>query len=260
MKPVRLLPLLAISAVCLFILKSAGLMFGGGYVLSGSAPAGAQAENPPAENAQEPAEAPAGQRENAEGRDGPDAPAGDDPRAAEADTAGADAGQPAAPGGRDEEQAPAARAAEGAEKEILESLAERREELDARAREIEMQENLIKAAEERVEARIRELKAIERRIGKELTRKDEERDLEYRKLVSLYSKMKPKEAARIFERMDIGVLAGLVRKMNARTVSPILAEMDPAVAKRVTMEIASSQNGPAKAMQSLPKITGEDPG
>lgn len=246
MKPVRLLPLLAVAAVCLFALKLAGLMVGDGYMLSGTAPAGAQAETPQAEQATPPEPA---ATEN-------EAPPDEGPAGAERpNDARAEGGNISVP-----EADTSGRAAVGAEKDILKSLANRRKALDQRARELELRENLIKVAENRVEMRIRELKEIEQRIEGSLTKQDEERDAEYEKLVSLYSKMKPKDAARIFERMEVGILAGLIRRMNARTVSPILAEMDPVMAKRVTMEIASTQEKPTGALQSLPKITGRNPG
>ena len=143
---------------------------------------------------------------------------------------------------------------------MLESLGQRRKELDKRAKELELRENLLKAAEQRVEARINELKSIEQRIERELTRRDEQRDAEYAKLVTLYSKMKPKRAARIFNRLEIGVLTDLVRRMSPRVISPIFAAMDPAVAERVTMEIANQTAQPNAAPDSLPKIPSEKPG
>ena len=47
------------------------------------------------------------------------------------------------------------------ERAILERLQSRRQELEARAREIDIRESLLKAAEKRVESRVEELKAIE---------------------------------------------------------------------------------------------------
>ena len=142
----------------------------------------------------------------------------------------------------------------------MRSLSHRRIALDKRARELELGENLLKAAEQRIEARIAELKAIEKRIQAELTKRDKARDAEYGKLVTLYSQMKPKKAARIFNQLEIGVLTDLVRRMKPRTISPIFAAMDPSVAERITMEIARRDEQQAPDVQSLPKIVGDDPG
>ncbi|WP_315789778.1 flagellar protein FlbB, partial [Bradyrhizobium sp. SZCCHNR3027] len=52
-----------------------------------------------------------------------------------------------------------------AEKAILERLQSRRQELDARAREIDIRESLLRAAEQRIQTKTDEMKAIEQRIS-----------------------------------------------------------------------------------------------
>ena len=54
----------------------------------------------------------------------------------------------------------------------------------------------------------------------------------------MYESMKPKEAARVFDRLDVKVLIELVGHMNPRKVSEILAVMDTAAAERLTMALA----------------------
>lgn len=250
MDNVRILPLLVIAGFCLLMLKSMGLVFSGGYVLSGSAPASAQnaddarpaseerAENTTAEeNAPEqttPASEPA-----------PNASA-ENPAAGRKDAAKTDVAGPVLD--------PATRKTK-AERAILEGLANRRKELDKRARELELRENLLKAAQKRVEAKIAELKAIESRIEGELKKRDDGRKAEYQRLVQMYSNMKPKDAARIFDRLDMNVLTGLVRHMKPRVMSAILAAMKPAAAERLTLEIANSGQPVAPAVDTLPKIS-----
>ena len=51
------------------------------------------------------------------------------------------------------------------ERAILERLQSRRQELDARAREIDIRESLLKAAEKRVESHVEELKGVELQIS-----------------------------------------------------------------------------------------------
>ena len=53
------------------------------------------------------------------------------------------------------------RIASAGERALMESLKGRRQELDERSRELDMRENLLKAAEKRVEAKIAELKTME---------------------------------------------------------------------------------------------------
>ena len=51
--------------------------------------------------------------------------------------------------------------------------------------------------------------------------------------------MKPKDAARIFERLDMGVLIDVVKRMQPRRMSAVLAAMDPVVAQDLTVELAT---------------------
>ena len=117
-----------------------------------------------------------------------------------------------------------------------------------------MRENLLKAAGKRIEARITELKSIEARIEGELKKGDDNRKAQYQRLVKMYSGMKPKDAARIFDRLDMNVLTGLVSQMNPRVMSAILAAMTPAAAERLTLEIASRGKTKVRTAASLPKI------
>ena len=66
--------------------------------------------------------------------------------------------------------------------------------------------------------------------------------------------MKPKHAARIFNRLEINVLTGLVARMKPRIMSAILAAMDSAAAERLTLEIANRGQPASKMAASLPKI------
>lgn len=50
--------------------------------------------------------------------------------------------------------------------------------------------------------------------------------------------MKPREAARIFEQLDMPVLLDVLEHMKELKASPILASMDPAKARQVTLSLA----------------------
>ena len=60
------------------------------------------------------------------------------------------------------------------ERAVLESLQQRRQELETRAREIEVRDSLLKAAEKRIEQRLQELKELETRVNGTISKKDEE--------------------------------------------------------------------------------------
>jgi flagellar motility protein MotE (MotC chaperone) len=50
--------------------------------------------------------------------------------------------------------------------------------------------------------------------------------------------MKPKDAARIFEKLDMETLLLVAERMKERKLAPIMAKMDPTKAKDITEELA----------------------
>lgn len=149
----------------------------------------------------------------------------------------------------------------GAERAILERLQQRREELDARARELDIRENMIKAAEQRIDAHLAEIKEVESRIKVETEQKDEAEAARFKGLITLYENMKARDAAKIFNRLDMDVLIKVAAQINPRTMADIMAQMTPDVAERLTVELASKAQGPAKnSPAELPKIEGKPTG
>ena len=127
-----------------------------------------------------------------------------------------------------------------------------------RARELEMRESLIKAAEKRLEGRVAELKELEARINNAVQTKEEGEAARFKNLVTMYENMKAKDAAKIFDRLDLRILVEVVNAMNARRMSDILGLMAPEAAERLTIEIANRSGaiGRAAAPSELPKIEG----
>jgi len=144
-------------------------------------------------------------------------------------------------------QAPAQASVPGkAEIAVLESLSARREELEKRAQALDLREQLLAAAEKRVEDRIAELKTIEEKIKTRIADTDRQNEAQMAALVKMYETMKPKDAARIFERLDMGVLLDVAKRMEPRRMSAVLAAMDPVSAQELTVELATGDS-PAAA-------------
>lgn len=138
-----------------------------------------------------------------------------------------------------------------AQKALLERLQQRRIELDKQAREIELREKLIKEAEQRLEQRLNELRALENPAKPETP--DESPKM--KNLVVMYESMKPKEAARIFEKLEVPVLVGIAKAMKPAKLSEVLAVMNPDAAQRLTVELARGTT-PDKAVPAsdLPRV------
>ena len=132
-----------------------------------------------------------------------------------------------------------------AEVDLLQKLAERREEIEAQARELDVRENLLKAAEARIDKKVQSLKALQRTIEDSMVQYDDQQEEKLQNLIKIYENMKPKDAGRIFEELEMDVLLEVAEKMNKRRLAPILAKMDPKKARDVTEELFR--------LRSLPK-------
>jgi flagellar motility protein MotE (MotC chaperone) len=144
------------------------------------------------------------------------------------------------------------------ERAILERLQARRQELEARAREIDIRENLLKSAEKRIEGRVEELKAVESRISIATEQKKEVEDARLKGLVTMYEGMKPKDAAKVFDRLEMPVLFEIASKIAPRKMSDILGLMSAEAAERLTVEMARRGGGEkSTATAELPKIEGK---
>jgi flagellar motility protein MotE (MotC chaperone) len=219
----RLLPLLGISASALLALKLLGFALG---PQSSSLPInGAVAQETPADGSGDTAEPTAEMT-----ADGPPPP-------------------PPPPGGGDDQPAlPDSLEIGGsaAERAVLESLGRRRETLQEHEGQLDLREKLLQATEERIQKRVNELKKLEERIEAAVGKKQEKEESEIAGLVTMYESMKPKDAARIFNRLSLPVLLKVVRQMKPRKMADILGKMDPEAAERLTVAIASVSPIPAE--------------
>jgi flagellar motility protein MotE (MotC chaperone) len=144
------------------------------------------------------------------------------------------------------------------ERAILERLQQRRQELESRAREIEIRESLLKSAEKRIEGKVEELKATEARVATANGMKNEADAARFKGLVTMYESMKPKDAAKVFDRLEMAVLYDIASQIAPRKMSDILGLMQPEAAERLTVELARrAGNDKAGTSAELPKIEGK---
>ncbi len=122
--------------------------------------------------------------------------------------------------------------------QVLQQLVLRRAEIEKRAADLDRREAMLKAAEERIDTKIQEIKKLQGGVEQAIRRFDEQEEQRRMSLVRIYESMKPAEAARIFEQMELTNLVELVERMGTRKVAPILATMNPVRAKQVTAELS----------------------
>jgi flagellar motility protein MotE (MotC chaperone) len=252
-RDIRVIPVVLVAIFGLAVLKVAGLVIDGGYVFDYNPQSTRQSWaqemfNFPGGKKPEPADITGSVDEK------PKQGAVKEGAAKEADAKPAVAApEVAKPGGV--EQAPPVSASERA---ILERLQSRRQELEARARELDIRESLLKSAEKRIETKVEELKGVESRIGTATTQKSEADAANFKGLITMYEGMKPKDAAKVFDRLDMVVLYEIASKIAPRKMSDILGLMSPEAAERLTVEMAKRAGSDKSAsIADLPKIEGK---
>jgi flagellar motility protein MotE (MotC chaperone) len=129
--------------------------------------------------------------------------------------------------------------ASAAEVDVLTSLSKRRAAMDAREAEIQSEANVLAATEARVDTKIAQLKQLQGQIAALLAQRDAAQEKQVAALMKVYSAMKPKDAANIFNSLDDSVLLPVAQEMKSDTLAPVLAAMNPESARKLTMKLAS---------------------
>lgn len=252
---IRILPAVVGVGAILLVLKAGGLAFGANAATAPE-PAAAQAAapaDPPAQPTTPVATAPAG----------PALPNGaPDPLAAINSALPNPAGKPALaqgekpPAPADPLQTdPSAEGVSPAEVDVLTSLADRRDALEERQRELDTQANVLAAAEKRVDDKITQLKALQSQIEALLGQRDTKETEQLDSLMRIYSAMKPKDAARIFSSLNDEVRIGVAGRMKADAMAGIMAALPAEIAQRMTVELASRYKMPPAAAAAAAGMT-----
>ncbi len=105
------------------------------------------------------------------------------------------------------------------------------EALDIRSREIDKKAVQLKVAEQEIDKRLKQLQDYEQRLRKLIKEYNDKERAKINALVKVYSTMKPKDAARIFNTLDIDVTVSLLKEMKPSTSSAILSQMKAEKAK-----------------------------
>ena len=127
---------------------------------------------------------------------------------------------------------------------LLYDLSSRREVIESKEREISEREALLRAAEQQLLVKQQQLERIREDIRGLVQEYDQEEDQDQQRLRNIYSAMKPKSAAAIFNDLELETLVGVLRGMSARKVAPIIAAMDPERARVLTRELAERRDLP----------------
>jgi flagellar motility protein MotE (MotC chaperone) len=172
-------------------------------------------------------------------------PAGMEPLAVAPAQASSPAQPPAAPASAvpapmAEEPSPEQRA----ERALREGLRARRIELEGREQALAARELVLAAAERRLTQRIEEMAALQQRLQSADQALGAREEAGWRQMVKLYEGMRPRDAAAIFDDLEMPVLVQLVDRMREAKAAPVLGAMKPDRARLLTAELARHRARP----------------
>lgn len=130
---------------------------------------------------------------------------------------------------------------DGIKLEMFQDLSERRNRLDQQEEALQVREALLKAAEKELDRKVGELESLRTEIKGLLEEQGGQEEERINSLVKIYEGMKPKDAARIFDTLDLDVLVRVMSKMSERKVAPVLAAMNAERARTVTIMLAEER-------------------
>ncbi len=130
---------------------------------------------------------------------------------------------------------------ESGELALLRRLAERRRELEAWEAKLIERERLAEAMEFALTEQAAELKRLKADIAERQAQIDaaekaeEQKDIDRLKnLAKAYQSMKPRDAARLFNEMDLKLLTDIAREIAPRTLAPMMSRMSAERARELT--------------------------
>lgn len=128
--------------------------------------------------------------------------------------------------------------------ELFNDLASRRQDIEKREKEMAMREALLKAAEQELDQKFKELSTLKEEISHLLKQQSAEEEKRITSLVKIYEGMKAKDAARIFDTLDMDVLIQVLGRMSERKSAPIIASMSAERARSLTIMLAEQKRLP----------------
>lgn len=130
------------------------------------------------------------------------------------------------------------------ERRLLERLRARREVLDMREASLDTREELLRAAEIRIDEKILALTAQEAAIDQREAVLREQNDADLEGIISAYERMKPRDAARVFDILDDELLVSVANGMRSQSLAGVLAQMSADRARTLTTLLAERRSVP----------------
>ena len=130
---------------------------------------------------------------------------------------------------------------------LLATIQERQQQLTRRETEISDRLQLLNSVEDRVAEQMKVLQEAEEKLASTLAIADHAAEKDLTRLTTVYEKMKPKNAAEIFQTMELSFAAGFLSRMKPEAAAGIMSEMPADIAYSVSVVMAGrNANAPTE--------------
>jgi flagellar motility protein MotE (MotC chaperone) len=133
--------------------------------------------------------------------------------------------------------------------DVYKDLLARRKQLDEREKNLKAREAIVTATQKEINEKVKELTSLRTELQGFMKKQTDEEEANTTKLVKIYEGMKPKDAARIFNELDMDVLIDVVSKMSERKTAPVIAAMNPEKARTLTLMLSEQKKLPDLTMK-----------
>jgi flagellar motility protein MotE (MotC chaperone) len=127
--------------------------------------------------------------------------------------------------------------------EILKNLRQRREAIEDRNKDLVILETALQSIQKDIEVKVAQLEKLNTQIEEKSSDGGIANGERVNKLVRIYEGMKPKDAANIFNDLQMSVLLDVAQKMKDNKLAAVVAEMQPQKARDLTMALAANRRG-----------------
>jgi flagellar motility protein MotE (MotC chaperone) len=133
------------------------------------------------------------------------------------------------------------------QEQLNQDLVKRREDLDRQAKELATRQALLSAAKQELDQKVTEMTNLRNEIKGMMGTLSDQEKARIQSLVKIYENMKPDDAARIFNTLDMDVLIEVMGQMKEAKSALVLAAMNSDRAKAVTVLLAQQKKLPDMA-------------
>ena len=128
------------------------------------------------------------------------------------------------------------------EKQLLQQLRKRRKQIESDKDELPAEKMALESIKQHIDNRLDVLENLQNKLKPQFNNNNQNDGKKILKLVKVYESMKPKEAAKIFNDLQIGVLVEMTLSMKESRLAAILAEMKPEKARELTSILATQSD------------------